>query len=93
MYALFAGSMSLAALGVEPSRLIHGEQEFSWKRLLRVGETVTAQGRIADVYAKRSLQFVETEAIVKDDAGDEVCRSRATVLVLAAPNAPAENGE
>lgn len=87
VYALFAGSLSLASAGIPPNRLIHGGQEFSWSRALRVGETVTAQGRIVDIYNKRSLQFVESEAVVTDEAGEEVCRSRATVLVLPDPAA------
>jgi acyl dehydratase len=73
-------------MGISPNRLIHGEQEFTWKRALRVGETVTAQGSIIDVYRKRNLQFVVAEAIVVDEAGEEVGRSRATVLVLPEPN-------
>jgi acyl dehydratase len=86
VYALGAGSGSLARIGVSPSRLIHGEQQFTWKRALRVGETVTAQGSIVDVYDKRSLKFVVAEAVVKDETGEEVGRSRATVLVLPEPN-------
>jgi acyl dehydratase len=86
VYALGAGSGSLGRLGISPNRLIHGEQEFTWKRALKVGETVTAQGSIVDVYNKRSLQFVVSEAVVVDEGGAEVGRSRATVLVLPEPN-------
>ena len=86
MYALGAGSGSLSRLGIPSSRLIHGEQEFAWKRALRVGETVTAHGRIADVYQKRQLQFVVAEAVVTDEGGTEVARSRSTILVLPEPN-------
>jgi hypothetical protein len=85
VYALFAGSGSLASAGIAPSRLIHGEQQFTWTRALRIGETVTSQGRVADVYRKRNLQFVTAEAVVKDEAGEEVCRSRSTILVLPDP--------
>jgi len=81
-----AGSGSLGRLGISSSRLIHGEQEFTWKRALRVGETVTAQGRIADVYQKRQLQFVVAEAVVTDEAGKEIARSRSTILVLPEPS-------
>jgi hypothetical protein len=85
VYALGAGSLSLAAAGIAPSRLIHGEQEFTWQRPVRVGERLTAQGRIADVFRKRSLQFVAAETVVTDEAGEEVCRSKATILVLPDP--------
>jgi acyl dehydratase len=66
--------------------LIHGEQVFTWNRPLRVGETVSTRGRIADVYQKRQLQFVVAEAVVTDDRGEEVARSRSTVLVLPEPH-------
>ena len=94
VYALFAGGGAMAAMGIPPNRLIHGEQAFSWTRPLRVGETVTAQGSIVDVYNKRNLQFVEAEVVVRDEADTEVCRSKATILVLPDPNeSPAARAE
>jgi acyl-coenzyme A thioesterase PaaI-like protein len=57
---------------------------------VRVGETVTAQGSIVDVYNKRNLQFVVAEAVVSDEGGEEVGRSRATILVLPEPNTGGE---
>ena len=84
VFLLSAGS-GLVGAGIAPNRLIHGEQEFTWNRALRVGETVTAQGRIADVYRKRNLQFVAAETRVTDAHGDEVCVSRSTILVLPEP--------
>jgi acyl dehydratase len=87
VYALGAGSGSLSRAGIAPNRLIHGEQSFEWRRAVRVGERLTAQGRIADVYSKRQLQFVVAETVVTDESGEEVCRSRATILVLPDPAA------
>jgi acyl dehydratase len=85
VYALGAGSLSLLSAGIEPSRLIHTGQEFSWERPIRVGETLTAEGRIAAVYDKRSLQFVSAEVNVRDAAGEQVCRSLGTIMVLPDP--------
>lgn len=85
VYGLRAGS-AIARLGIAPNRLIHGEQSFEWTRPLRVGEKLTVQGRIADVYNKRSLQFVAAETEARDEAGEVVCLARATVLVLPEPN-------
>jgi acyl dehydratase len=87
VYALGAGSGSLAAIGVAPSRLIHGEQEFEWTRAIRIGERLTTTGRISDVQQKRSLTFVVAESTVRDDDGEVVCVSRATILVLPEPPA------
>ncbi|MGI8608228.1 MAG: FAS1-like dehydratase domain-containing protein [Candidatus Dormibacteria bacterium] len=91
VYALGAGSLSLMAAGIDPSRLIHAGQEFTWDRPIRVGEKLSAQGRVAEVTRKRSLQFVSAEAVVTDETGAQVCRSLATILVLPDPAAkPAE---
>jgi acyl dehydratase len=92
VYALGVGGLSLVQRGIPPWRLIHGEQEFSWRRAVRVGETLTSQGRIADVYQKRNLQFVIAESRVTDEAGEEVCLSRTTVVVLPESGAPANLG-
>lgn len=89
VYALGAGSLSLVAAGIEPARLIHAGQEFRWERALRVGEKLTARGRVADVSRKRSLQLVTAESVVSDAAGELVCTSVATILVLADPAATA----
>ena len=85
VYALGAGSLSLLSAGIEPARLIHSGQEFAWARALRVGERVTARGRIAAVTRKRQLEFVSAEVVVTDAAGDQVCRSLGTILVLPDP--------
>jgi len=82
VYALGAGSGSLAQAGIPPYRLIHGEQEFEWRRAVRVGETLTAEGKIVDVAQKRNLTFVTAETRCTDSAGEEVCVSRATIVVL-----------
>ena len=85
VYALGAGSLSLLSSGIQPNRLIHGSQEFAWVRPVRVGERLSARGGVARVYNKRSLQFVDAESVVTDESGAEVCRSKATILVLPDP--------
>ncbi|MFN2464249.1 MAG: MaoC family dehydratase N-terminal domain-containing protein [Candidatus Dormibacteria bacterium] len=85
VYALGAGSLSLLSAGIEPSRLIHAGQEFSWERPVRVGELLSVKGRVAEVTRKRSLRFVTAESVVSDQSGQTVCTSRATILVLREP--------
>ena len=85
VYALGAGSLSLLQAGIAPSRLIHAGQEFTWERAIRVGETLTASGRVAEVTQKRSLQFISAETTVTDESGAQVCRSVGTILVLPDP--------
>ena len=85
VYALGAGALSLRSAGIDPSRLIHAGQEFSWERAIRVGEKLRSQGRVAEVTRKRSLQFVTAEVLVTDEAGELVCRSLGSILVLPDP--------
>lgn len=85
VYALGAGSLSLRSAGIDPARLIHAGQEFSWERAIRVGERLSAQGKIAAVTRKRSLLLVSAEVVVRDEAGEQVCRSLGTILVLPDP--------
>jgi acyl dehydratase len=89
VYALGAGSLSLLSAGIDPSRLIHAGQEFTWRRAVRIGERLTASGRVAEVARKRSLQFITAETTVTDETGAEVCRSVGTILVLPDPAAAA----
>ncbi len=60
------------ALGIDPARLLHGDQSFAYHRPLRAGETYTVKTRIADVYERKggSLTFLveETRILDRDDA-------------------------
>lgn len=83
--ALAGGAEAFSELGLDFLTLVHGEQEFEYRRPIRVGETLTLTGRIADVYEKRSssggvLDFVvlETEAAGQD--GQTVFWSRNTLI-------------
>jgi acyl dehydratase len=78
-----------SAVRIKPQRLVHGEQAFEWRRALRVGETITTSARVADVYQKRSLQFVVIEGTARDSGGETVAVSRTTVLVLPDPEVEA----
>jgi hypothetical protein len=65
--------------------LVHGEQEFEYRRPIQVGETLALTGRIADIYEKQSsgggiLDFVVLETEAKDDQGDTVFFSRNVLI-------------
>lgn len=79
--ALAGGADTFAELGLDFATLVHGEQEFEYVRPIRVGETLTLTGRIADVYEKRSssgaaLDFVVLETEATDAGGAPVFWSR-----------------
>ena len=67
-------------LGLNYSMVVHGEQEYEYTRPLKVGETLTATPRIADIYSRGSNEFLITEADIKDESGQVVCVARSTIL-------------
>ena len=67
-------------LGLDYSRVVHGEQEYEWKRPIVVGDVLKATPRIADIYAKGPNEFLVIEAEMVDADGDVVCISRGTLL-------------
>ena len=71
-----------------PGRMIlHGEQEFEIHRSPRVGETLTGQARISDVYEKETssavMEFYVRDTEWTDESGVPVCNERFTLIVRA----------
>jgi hypothetical protein len=62
-------------LRIDVSMLLHGEQEFEFKEVVRPGDVVTTVGAIADIYEKADKDFL----VVKTESKDQ----RGRVLVLA----------
>jgi acyl dehydratase len=63
--------------------IIHGEQEFEYFRPLQVGETITIEGRVADITEEQGedgvLDVVVLETSGCDQAGEEVYVARMTL--------------
>jgi len=89
---LFAAEMDsgavmrlLADLGVPVTRLLHGEQGYTYHRPVHAGDTVTVRSTITDIYDKKggALEFVvktsralnQREELVADLRAVLVCRS------------------
>lgn len=88
VYALGATAPQLFAdpeAAVDFSHLLHAEQEFEWERHPRVGETVTAQGRVVSDAARRGVRFLTFETRCTA-GGEALCRSRA-LFVIRSPDA------
>ena len=79
-----AGSM-LRDLGVDISRILHGEQEFEHHKPIRPGETYLCRSRITDVYEKSGrsgpMAFVTRETTVTDAENEIVCLARHITVV------------
>ena len=67
-------------LGLDYSKVVHGEQEYEWARPVRVGDVLSAVPRIADIYSKGPNEFLVIEAEIETDAGERVVTARSTLL-------------
>ncbi len=67
-------------LGLDYSRVVHGEQEYEWVRPVRAGETLSAVPRIADIYAKGPNEYLVIESEIRDESGATVVLARSTLL-------------
>jgi acyl dehydratase len=75
----------LADLGVDISRVLHGEQEFEIHRQMRPGETYLCRTKVVDVYEKSgksgSMAFVVRETAITDDTNEIVVTARGVTVV------------
>ena len=77
--------MLLRDLGVDISRLLHGELEFEYFKPVRPGQTYLCRGRVTDIYEKAGksgpMAFVVREITVTDSGNDVVALMRQTSVV------------
>ncbi|BFG72531.1 MaoC family dehydratase N-terminal domain-containing protein [Paraburkholderia terrae] len=61
-------------LGIQLSRILHGEQSFTYHRLAYAGDVLRFESRIADIYDKKNgaLDFVVRETRVTNQKGEHV---------------------
>ena len=67
-------------LGLNYALVVHGEQEYEWRRPVKVGDRLRATPRIADLYARGPNEFLVIEADIKDETGETVVLARSTLL-------------
>ena len=68
-------------LGIDLSRVLHGEQEYRWSRPILLGETLTASATIESVRDKGGMRFLILRTEVVDEAGEPVAAGRSTLIV------------
>jgi len=75
----------LKELGVDISRILHGEQEFEHFKPIRPGETYLCRSRVTDIYEKAgrsgAMAFVVREMTVTDGDNDIACLVRSITVV------------
>jgi acyl dehydratase len=67
-------------LGLDYSRVVHGEQAYEWRRPIVVGDRLRVAPRIADVYAKGPNEYLIIEGEITDADGEVVCTARTMLL-------------
>jgi acyl dehydratase len=67
-------------LGLNYALVVHGEQEYDWRRPVRVGDVLSAVPRIADIYSRGPNEFLVIEAEIRDESGETVVVARSTLL-------------
>ena len=68
-------------LGLDLSKVLHGEQEYEWIRPLRSGETVTAETVIESIRGRAAMRFLTLRTVLRDEAGETVVVARSTLIV------------
>jgi acyl dehydratase len=71
-------------LGLDYSRVVHAEQEYSARRPLRVGESLTVRSSIASARSRRGHGFLTIRTELVDRGGEVVATALATMLERAA---------
>ena len=70
-------------LGIDPGRVLHGEQHLTFQRPICAGDRVFFNTRIVDIYDKRqgALEFVVLQTQVSDQHRNRMAESRAVIVV------------
>jgi acyl dehydratase len=72
-------------LGLDFSRVLHGSQEYEFRRPLSEGETLTIRSRIESIREMGGNGFlVLVTELVEPDGGAVVCTARSTLIERAA---------
>ena len=81
--------------GVDPLKLLHGEQHFRYAAMAHAGDTLKVARRVSDYFEKKNgaLKFIVMETNIRKPDGEPVSLARETlVLPEAAPPANAPKG-
>ena len=69
-------------IGIVPSRILHGEQQFSYHRMAYAGDTLQYESRLTDIYDKKNgaLDFIVRETRVTNQNGEHVADLRSIIV-------------
>ncbi|WP_248905822.1 FAS1-like dehydratase domain-containing protein [Halocatena marina] len=72
-------------LGFRPAYVLHGEHSYEYERPLLVGDVVSGETTLVDVYEREgsrggTMTFAEVETVYRDRSDERVLAERATVI-------------
>ncbi|MGH2640252.1 MAG: FAS1-like dehydratase domain-containing protein [Actinomycetota bacterium] len=71
-------------VGIDFSRVLHGSQEYEFRRPLLEGETLTIRSRIESIRSLGGNSFLVLATELVEPGGDIVCTARSTLIERAA---------
>ena len=77
----FTQALADPALEVELTHVVHGEQEFEFREVMRAGDVMTTRGRITRVQQKGVLAFVVMETESHNQHGRLVVTGTWTAII------------
>ncbi|WP_084145033.1 MaoC family dehydratase N-terminal domain-containing protein [Amycolatopsis jejuensis] len=69
------------ALGLDYSRMVHGDQGFRYERPVHAGDELEIAARIDSVMSRAGNDFINLRAEITDADGKLVCTTRAQLVV------------
>jgi acyl dehydratase len=70
----------LADVGIELSRIVHGEQRFTYERPIAIGDELRATLSVASLRQIGGNDIIGTKSEIRDAGGDLVCTTTATLV-------------
>jgi acyl dehydratase len=67
-------------LGLNYAMVVHGEQEYEYRRPVKAGDVLVAKPKIASIAARGRNELLVTEAVVSTTAGEQVAVARSTIV-------------
>ncbi|WP_372671279.1 MaoC family dehydratase N-terminal domain-containing protein [Amycolatopsis kentuckyensis] len=68
-------------LGLDYSRMVHGDQQFSYSRPVRVGDRLLLTTHIDKIMARAGNDFINLRAEIVDGEGEHIATTRAQLVV------------
>jgi acyl dehydratase len=72
-----------ASMGVDPNRILHGDQSFEYLAPVCAGDTITLEASVVDIYEKKggALEFLKEETVATNQHGEVVAKLFSTLVI------------